>query len=88
MSLALGVVRDAAIAQQFGTTGFSDAYFMAIKLPNMVHGIIGGVLVTVVVPVFAEYLSRGQREEGWKIFKTVMTLVVLIFAIISLIGVL
>lgn len=88
ISLALGVMRDATIGQQFGTTGISDAYFMAIKLPNMVHGIIGGILVTVVVPVFAEYLSRGQREEGWKVFKTVMTLVVLTSIIISCIGVL
>lgn len=87
MSMLLGLVREAVIAGQFGLSEYTDAYFMALKMPTMLHAIIGGALVTVMVPVFTEYVSRGEKEEAWKVFKTVMSVVTLFFVFTSLIGV-
>lgn len=87
MSRVLGLVRDMVIAHQFGANMLTDAYQIAMKAPNMLFAIVGGALATVVVPVFTEYAARGEKEEAWKIFKTVMIIVTLIFLSISIIGV-
>jgi putative peptidoglycan lipid II flippase len=86
MSRVLGLVRDMVIAHQFGANMLTDAYQIAMKAPNMIFAIIGGALATVVVPVFTEYAARGEKDEAWKIFKTVMIAVTLIFLSISVTG--
>lgn len=87
MSMVLGLGRDMVIAHQFGAKVYNDAYVMALKMPNMLFAIIGGALVTVVVPVFTEYAARGEKAEAWKLFNTVMTVVTLFFLVASVIGV-
>lgn len=87
MSRVLGLLRDIVIAHQFGANVLTDAYQTALKAPNMLFAIVGGALATVVVPVFTEYAARGEKSEAWKIFKTVMFVVTLIFLVASAIGV-
>lgn len=87
MSQALGVVREAVIARLFGTSMATDAYVIALRIPNMVFYIIGGALLTVIVPVFTEYYTRGEKAEAWKIFNTVINVVTLVFLALTLIGI-
>lgn len=86
MSKVLGLVRVSVIANQFGAKVYTDAYMMALKMPNMLFFIISGALATVVIPVFTEYAARGEKREAWKIFNTVMIVVTLFFLVASLIG--
>ena len=87
MSRFLGLLRDIVIAHQFGAGLFIDAYQMALKMPNMLFAIISGALVTVVVPVYTEYAARGEKEEAWKIFNTILILVTLFYLVTSVLGV-
>ncbi len=87
MSKVLGLVRESVIASLLGTGYTADAYQMALKAPNMLFTIISGALATVIVPVFTEYVSRGEKGEAWKLFNTVMALVVFFFLFASVIGI-
>ena len=87
ISRVLGLLRDVVIAHQFGAGFQYDAYQMALKMPNMLFAIISGALVTVVVPVYTEYAVRGEKEEAWKIFNTVLILVTLFYLATSVLGV-
>ncbi|CCO07607.1 murein biosynthesis integral membrane protein MurJ [Desulforamulus hydrothermalis] len=87
LSRILGFVREQVIAYMFGATGVTDAYVVAYNIPNAVFAIIIGALATVVVPVFSEYAAQGRREEAWRLFNTVITLVVIVFSLFTLVGV-
>ncbi|WP_273484644.1 murein biosynthesis integral membrane protein MurJ [Desulforamulus ruminis] len=87
LSRILGFVREQAIAYMFGATSTTDAYVVAFNIPYTVFAIIIGALAVVVIPVFNEYVAKGQKEEAWRLFNTVITLVVLIFAAFTAVGI-
>ncbi len=87
MSRVLGLVRESVIASLLGTTYLADAYQMSLKAPNMLFTVVCGALATVIVPVFTEYVSRGEKREAWKLFNTVIALVILFFLFTSVIGI-
>ncbi len=87
MSKVLGLVRESVIARLFGASMYMDAYQMALKMPNMLFFIVSGALATVIIPVFTEYASRGEEQEAWKIFRTVMFVITLFFFAASVVGV-
>lgn len=88
MSQLLGVARESVIAAHFGTTMNTDAYVIALRIPNIVFYIIGGALLPVIVPVFTEYFTRGEKSEAWKIFNTVNLIMVMVFLAITAAGIL
>ena len=46
----------------FGASAATDAYFVAMILPALLFGMVGSVLTTVGVPVYAEYLARPEKR--------------------------
>ncbi|GAB6179375.1 murein biosynthesis integral membrane protein MurJ [Desulfotomaculum defluvii] len=87
LSRILGFVREQVIAYMFGATNVTDAYVVAYNIPNAVFAIVIGALATVVVPVFSEYAAKGQREEAWRLFNTVITMVIIIFTLVTIAGI-
>ena len=88
LSKILGLIRDMALANRFGATDSNalDAYFAAIKAPNMLFYIISGALAAVVVPVFVEYATKDKKTEAWSIFNKIFNGVTLVFILIALLG--
>jgi putative peptidoglycan lipid II flippase len=64
ISRVLGFVRDAVIARSFGAGLYTDAFFVAFKLPNLLRRIFAeGAFSQAFVPILAEYKSRrGERD--------------------------
>jgi len=87
LSKFLGFAREQAIAYMFGANSVTDAYVVAFNIPNAVFAIVIGALATVVVPVFSEYAAKGQKEEAWRLFNTVITMVVVIFTVVTVVGI-
>lgn len=87
MSRILGLVRESVIAGLLGTSYLADAYQMSLKVPNMLFTVVCGALATVIVPIFTEYVSKGQKREAWGLFNTVIALVVVFFLFASIIGI-
>jgi len=71
IAYALGYVRDAAIAANFGASSATDAYFVAYMVPFTLHKvIISGTLVPAFLPVFVEYIGSSRTDEGWHVANT------------------
>ncbi len=55
VSRVLGFVRDALIARSFGAGLYTDAFFVAFKLPNLLRRVFAeGAFSQAFVPVLAE----------------------------------
>lgn len=89
LALAIGVVRNIIIAQQFGIGADLDAYYAAFKLPDLVFTIVaGGALATAFIPVFADFASVGDRDRAWELTSAITNWVVLITSGLALLAML
>ncbi|MFW6083855.1 MAG: murein biosynthesis integral membrane protein MurJ [Gemmatimonadota bacterium] len=65
LSRVTGLARDAAVAAFFGTRFAADAYWAALKIPNIIRNLLGeGTLSAAFVPVYSEQLEAGEPEGG------------------------
>lgn len=86
-SRVLGQLRDTAIAAWFGQDAYTDVYRAAFSIPDLLFFLIaGGALSSSFVPVFTEYLTRGQEEEAWKVFSVVATLMTMVVTLLVVVG--
>ena len=66
VSRVTGFVRVVVVAGAMGTTFLANTYQSANTAPNVVFELLAaGVLTSVFVPTFVDYLVRGERDEGW-----------------------
>jgi putative peptidoglycan lipid II flippase len=67
VSRVTGFVRVIVVAGAMGTTFLANTYQTANTAPNVVFELVAaGVLTSIFVPTFVEYLVKGQQEEGWR----------------------
>jgi putative peptidoglycan lipid II flippase len=67
LSRLTGFVRVLVVAGAMGTTFLANTYQTANTAPNVIFELLAaGVLTSVFVPTFVEYLVRNEREEGWE----------------------
>jgi len=82
LSRLLGVVRQMAIAAQFGTSGELDAYMAAARIPEMIFLVVaGGALGSAFIPAFAHHLARDDRAGAWRLASAVANLVVIVLTV-------
>jgi putative peptidoglycan lipid II flippase len=90
LSRVTGFLRLSAMAYAIGVaqTRLADSYNVANNTPNIVYELVlGGVLTSVFVPVFVEWLQeRGDREAD-EVARRVLTLAVIVLSAIMLIGI-
>ncbi|MEW5957282.1 MAG: murein biosynthesis integral membrane protein MurJ [Chloroflexota bacterium] len=78
-SRLLGVVREAVIARQFGTSADMDAYLAAFRLPDFLFYVVaGGALGSAFIPTFTGYLTRDDLPGAWRLASAVINWVTLI----------
>ncbi|MXP51007.1 murein biosynthesis integral membrane protein MurJ [Pantoea sp. SoEX] len=64
ISRILGFIRDLIIAQYFGAGMFTDAFFMAFKLPNLLRRIFAeGAFSQAFIPVFIEQIKKTKIDN-------------------------
>ena len=84
LSRVLGLVREQVRALYLGTGAASDAFGLAATIPNLFRRLLAeGAMTAAFVPVFAEYLKRGDEEATRAFlsrFVTLLTLVVVLLA--------
>ncbi|MFN2594741.1 MAG: murein biosynthesis integral membrane protein MurJ [Actinomycetota bacterium] len=67
ISRATGFIRVVVVAAALGTTFLANTYQTANTAPNILFELVAaGVLTSVFVPTFVEYLVQERREEGWE----------------------
>ena len=87
LSRILGFVRDFVIARIFGAGMVTDAFFVAFKLPNLLRRLFAeGAFAQAFVPIFGEYMNKGDSTKAKHLVDHVATLLFLIVLLVTLIG--
>src|SRR5215510_14093968 len=74
VSRVLGFVRDFLIARMFGAGLFTDAFFVAFRIPNLLRRLFGeGAFSQAFVPILAEYRNKQSPEETRTLIDSVST---------------
>ena len=86
VSRLLGWIRLLVIGSQFGASRELDAYFAAFRIPDAIFQlVVAGALSAALIPVFAGYRARGQEAEAWRLASSVINLVLIALAGLSLV---
>src|SRR3954453_22287140 len=70
LSRLLGVVRESLKARYLGASSgiAADAFNAAFRIPNLLQNLFGeGALSASFIPVYANLLARGEREEAERV---------------------
>jgi putative peptidoglycan lipid II flippase len=85
-SRLLGLLRDMIFSYQFGRSGLTDVYYGAFTLPDaLMYLIAGGAISSTFIPVFTDYLQKGDEKEAWKVFSIVLNFVAIIALVLVVI---
>src|SRR5260370_42680365 len=88
-SRIIGVVRQRVFAYYLGTSDAAGAFSAAFRIPNFLQNVFGeGALSASFIPVYANLLARGDKNEASRVADAVLTLLALATSIIVLVGVL
>ncbi|MEF9475268.1 MAG: murein biosynthesis integral membrane protein MurJ [Candidatus Mariimomonas ferrooxydans] len=89
ISRVTGFIRDIVIAKIFGASGFTDAFFIAYRIPNLLRELFAeGSVSAGFVPVFTEYLTKEGKGEAKKLAGVVFAFLLTLLIIICFIGIL
>ncbi len=86
-SRILALVRDMIVSYYFGAGPVTDAYNAAFRLPDLFYYLIaGGALSSAFIPVFTEYLTKGDEENAWRVFSVFGTVIALALTVVIILG--
>lgn len=87
ISKILGLVRNRIFAGEFGAGDTLDIYFAAFRVPDFIYNLlIIGVLGSVFIPVFSEYMEK-DKKEAWRFANDVLTIFTVGIAVFSLLAI-
>ncbi|MGH8753749.1 MAG: murein biosynthesis integral membrane protein MurJ, partial [Burkholderiales bacterium] len=88
ISRILGFVRDTVIARIFGAGLFTDAFFVAFRIPNLLRRLFAeGAFSQAFVPILAEYKNQRGSEATRLLVDHVASLLALCLFAVTLLGV-
>ncbi len=83
LSRVTGVLRDMALARQFGQGTDVSMFRAAFGVPDLIALVIaGGAVSSVFIPIFSQYWNEKREDEAWKVFGSVLSLVAVIVAVL------
>lgn len=86
----IGFARDMVVANFYGATQVSDAYFYALQIPSLAIIILGGVggpFHSATVAVFSKLgVNEGVNDKVNRLYNTFLTITFLFFALLALGG--
>ncbi len=88
VSRVFGFIRDAVIARVFGAGLYTDAFFVAFRLPNLLRRIFAeGAFSQAFVPILSEYKTRRGDADTRNLVDHVATLLAAAVFLVSAVGV-
>ena len=85
-SRVTGFVRVVVVAGAMGTTFLANTYQTANTAPNLMFELLAaGVLTSIFVPTFIEYLVKDEREEGWHAANVLTTVALVGLTILAIV---
>jgi putative peptidoglycan lipid II flippase len=88
LSRITGLIRTAAIAHYLGASAATDAFNVAMKVPNFLQNLLGeGVLSAAFIPVYSRLVSRGEQKVADRVAGVFVSFLALAVVVIVVIGV-
>ena len=94
LSRVTGFMRYAALAYvlgltlQYGQTNLPSTYNLANSIPNMVYDlVVGGILASLFIPVFVEYLSTRSKDEAYYVASSATNITLVLLALVTVVGI-
>ena len=88
VSRVFGFVRDAVIARVFGAGLYTDAFFVAFRLPNLLRRVFAeGAFSQAFVPILAEYKTRRGETEAHDLVDHVTSLLAVALFVVTALGI-
>lgn len=98
ISRITGYLRILAFAAAFGATStvifrgvqarVNDSFNLANVMPNMIYELIlGGILSSLFIPTFVEYLTKEGEEEAWRAASIIINISLLITGVVTVLGI-
>ena len=82
LSNLLGLVRDRFLTKNIATSDL-DIYYASFRIPDLIFNLlILGAITSAFIPIFTDYVSKKELEEGYKVTNTLINIAVL-FMIVS-----
>jgi len=86
-SRILGYIRDMLIAYHFGCSIYTDSFFVAFRIPNLLRQLLGeGTLSSSFIPVFTHKMEKEGIERARITANYVFYLVLILTGVLVLIG--
>ncbi len=88
ISRVTGFVRTAALASVLGLTAreMADSFNLANITPNIIYDLVlGGVLASLFIPVFVEYLHTKDEEEAWHVANSIFNITLFVLVGVSIV---
>jgi putative peptidoglycan lipid II flippase len=87
LSRGSGFARSIALAYVLGDTVLNDLYNTANYMPNIIFEMVmGGVLASVVVPVYVQYISNENKDESRYMINNLMNIIFFVAIIASVLS--
>lgn len=86
VSRVTGFVRTAMLASVLGLTAqaMADAFNLANITPNIIYDLIlGGVLSSLFIPVFVEYLQTKDEREAWYVANSFFNITLAVLTVVT-----
>ncbi|OGA13444.1 MAG: murein biosynthesis integral membrane protein MurJ [Betaproteobacteria bacterium RIFCSPLOWO2_12_FULL_63_13] len=88
VSRILGFVRDAVIARMFGAGIYTDAFFVAFRIPNLLRRLFAeGAFSQAFVPILAEYRAREGEAQTKRLVDRTASALSLALVTVTVLGV-
>lgn len=88
LSRMLGFVREMMVANIFGSSYVTDAFFAAFTIPDLMYYLlVGGALNSGFMPVFNTTKAKGDEEGAWKAASTFFTVALIFIVIFNIVGI-
>lgn len=88
LSRITGLIRELLIASAFGASGFTDAFFVAFRIPNLLRRLFAeGAFSQAFVPILAEYANQKGNDATRDLINKVTSALFWVLLAVTVIGV-
>ncbi|MDB5797598.1 MAG: murJ, partial [Paucimonas sp.] len=88
LSRVTGLIREFLIARAFGASGYTDAFFIAFRIPNLLRRMFAeGAFSQAFVPILAEFKNQRGDEATRELVDHVATILVWTLLLVTLLGI-
>lgn len=88
MSRITGLIREFLVARAFGASAYTDAFFVAFRIPNLLRRLFAeGAFSQAFVPILAEYKNKKGEEATKELVDHVATLLTWTLVLTCLLGI-